>query len=98
MAKLDRLSRDVEFIAQLQKSADNFVCADMPAANTLMISLLATLAQPERELISNRTKDTLEAAKKRGAKLGNPRLTNVANRDSSAAKAAHITKAADRNT
>jgi len=98
VAMLDRLSRDVEFIAQLQKSAVKFVCADMPAANTLTISLLAALAQHERELISSRTRDALQAAKNRGVKLGNPRLAKVANKDSSAARAAHIATAAERNT
>lgn len=97
VAKLDRLSRDVEFIAQLQKSAVNFVCADMPAANTLTISLLAALAQHERELISSRTKEALEAAKKRGVKLGNPKIAELVNTDTTAARATHVASAAERN-
>ena len=34
IAKLDRLSRDLEFIARLQKSSIKFVCADMPEATS----------------------------------------------------------------
>jgi len=97
VAKLDRLSRDVEFIAQLQKSTVEFVCADMPQANSLTIGLLAVLAQHERELISTRTRDALVAAKVRGVKLGNPNLQLVANTDSANARAAHIEQARKRN-
>ena len=66
IAKLDRLSRDIEFIARLQKSKVDFVCCDMPEANTLTIGMLAVMAQHERELISDRTKAGLQAAKARG--------------------------------
>jgi DNA invertase Pin-like site-specific DNA recombinase len=72
IAKLDRLSRDVEFIARLQKSGTHFVCADMPEANELTIGLLAVIAQHERQMISTRTKAALAAAKARGQRLGNP--------------------------
>jgi DNA invertase Pin-like site-specific DNA recombinase len=72
IAKLDRLSRDVEFIARLQKSGTKFVCADMPDANELTIGLLAVIAQHERQAISDRTKKALAAAKARGQRLGNP--------------------------
>jgi len=97
VAKLDRLSRDVEFIHRLQREGVDFVCADMPEANTLTIGLLAVLAQHERELISTRTKDALAAAKARGVRLGNPRLAECANTDSSAARRAHIAIATERN-
>jgi DNA invertase Pin-like site-specific DNA recombinase len=69
---LDRLSRDIEFIAKLQKSSTKFVCADMPEANELTIGLLAVVAQHERQAISARTKAALAAAKARGTRLGNP--------------------------
>lgn len=72
IAKLDRLSRNVGFIFQLRDSGVDFVCCDMPTANTLTIGMLATLAQYERELISERTKSALAAKKARGQKLGNP--------------------------
>lgn len=74
IAKLDRLSRDIAFIANLQKSKVEFLCVDMPEANTLTIGMMAVLAQYEREMISERTKAGLAAAKRRGVKLGNPNL------------------------
>ena len=70
VAKLDRLSRDLGFIANLQKSNVEFVCADMPEANSLTISLLGCLAQWERDQIAKRTKLALAEKKKQGIKLG----------------------------
>ena len=72
IAKLDRLSRNVAFIAALQESGVKFVCADMPEANELTVHLLAAMAQHERKMISERTRAALAAAKRRGTKLGNP--------------------------
>jgi DNA invertase Pin-like site-specific DNA recombinase len=73
IAKLDRLSRNASFILALRDSGVDFVCCDMPDANTLTVGLFAVLAQHERETISKRTKDALAAKKARGAQLGNPR-------------------------
>lgn len=72
IAKLDRLSRRVSFIAQLQESGVKFVCCDMPEANEMTVHLFAAIAQHERNAISERTKAALAAAKRRGTKLGNP--------------------------
>jgi DNA invertase Pin-like site-specific DNA recombinase len=66
IAKLDRLSRDVEFIFHLRNTGVDFVAVDLPEANTLTISLMAAMAQHERELISSRTKAALDAKKARG--------------------------------
>lgn len=74
IAKLDRLSRKVSFVASLMDSGVRFVAVDNPSANELTINILAAVAQEERRLISQRTKAALAAAKKRGALLGNPRL------------------------
>jgi DNA invertase Pin-like site-specific DNA recombinase len=72
VAKLDRLSRNVAFLAALQESGAPFVAADMPEANELTIHIMAAVAQAERKAISRRTKDALAAAKARGVRLGNP--------------------------
>ena len=71
IAKLDRLSRKLAFIAALQDSGAKFVAADMPEANETMIQFMAVIAQHERKMISARTKAALAAAKARGQRLGN---------------------------
>ena len=73
IARLDRLARNVALIANLMNSDVEFVAEDMPHANRLTIHILAAVAEPERELISQRTKAAMAAAKARGIKLGNPR-------------------------
>src|SRR6516162_418624 len=72
IAKLDRLSRNLAFIATLMESGVEFIAADMPFANKLTIHILAAVAEHEREAISERTKAALAAAKARGTRLGNP--------------------------
>ncbi|MVM42326.1 resolvase [Spirosoma sp. HMF3257] len=72
IAKLDRLSRNASFIFALRDSGVNFQCVDIPEANTLTIGIFATLAQHERELISQRTKAALDAKRAQGVKLGKP--------------------------
>lgn len=72
VAKLDRLSRDLAFLANLQKAGVRFIAADMPEANELTIHVMAALAQHERKMISERTKRALAAAKRKGVVLGNP--------------------------
>lgn len=71
IAKLDRLSRNAIFILTLKDSGVNFICADMPQANTLTIGIMAVMAQHEREIISSRTKAALQAKKARAGKIHN---------------------------
>lgn len=72
IAKLDRLSRNVSFIFQLRDSGVDFICCDIPNANTMTIGVYALVAQQERELISKRTKDALQVKKSQGFQLGTP--------------------------
>jgi DNA invertase Pin-like site-specific DNA recombinase len=72
IAKLDRLSRNAAFLLALQDSGARFIAADMPDANELTVGIMALVAQQERQAISKRTKEALQAARQRGQKLGNP--------------------------
>jgi DNA invertase Pin-like site-specific DNA recombinase len=84
VAKLDRLSRDVAFIAGLMAQRVPFIVAELGAdADPFMLHIYAALAEKERRMISTRTKDALKAASARGVKLGNQKQA-----DANAAKAA----------
>lgn len=72
IAKLDRLSRNLNFITSLQQSGIEFTACDMPQANRFTINVIAAVAQHEREMTSQRTIVALAAAKARGKVLGNP--------------------------
>ena len=96
IAKLDRLSRNLAFIAALMDSGVEFVAVDNPHANKLTVHILAAVAQHEREMIAQRTKDALAAAKARGTVLGNPHLAaaravaHTAQREAADAFAANV--------
>src|SRR5215813_5316451 len=87
IAKLDRLSRNLAFIATLMDSGVEFVAVDNPHANKLTVHILAAVAQHEREQISKRTRDALAAAKRRGKRLGNPDIAEISKRGRAALKA-----------
>src|SRR4029077_1223480 len=73
VAKLDRLGRDVAFIAGLMVNRVPFIVTELGIdTDPFMLHIYAALAQKERALISARTKAALKAAKARGVKLGNP--------------------------
>ena len=79
VAKLDRLSRDVAYIAGLMKHGVPFIVAELGAdADPFMLHLYAALAEKERRMISARTKDALAAAKARGVKLGGTNAKSIA--------------------
>jgi DNA invertase Pin-like site-specific DNA recombinase len=73
IAKLDRLARNVAFVANLMEANCDFVCCDNQNANRLTIHILAAVAEDEARRISDRTKVALQAAKDRGQLLGSAR-------------------------
>jgi DNA invertase Pin-like site-specific DNA recombinase len=87
IAKLDRLARNVHFVSGLLESGVEFVAADMPEANKVMIQIYSVMAEFERDQISARTKAALAAAKARGVRLGVVGRENL-NRNAQARKAA----------
>ena len=73
VAKLDRLSRDVAFIAGLMAQRVPFIVAELGSdADPFMLHLYAALAEKERRQISERTRAALASRKLQGIKLGNP--------------------------
>lgn len=91
IAKLDRLARNVAFIANLMDSKVEFIAVDFPTANRLTLHILAAVAEHERTMISDRTKAALAVRKAQGVKMGN--RTNLA--EAQAKGAAVIKRDAD---
>ena len=72
VAKLDRLSRNVAFVSKLLESDVEIKFCDFPEANKLVLHIIASIAEYEAQLISSRTKQSLQAKKSRGFALGKP--------------------------
>jgi DNA invertase Pin-like site-specific DNA recombinase len=77
IAKLDRLARNAAFLLNLRDSGVDFIAVDMPHADKFTVGIMALVAEKERDMISQRTRDGLAAARRRGIKLGNPRPTQA---------------------
>lgn len=77
IAKLDRLARNVHFVSGLLEAGVDFMAADMPSANKVMIQMHAVMSEWERDQISARTKAALAAAKARGVVLGRTGPANL---------------------
>ncbi|MEI8698155.1 recombinase family protein [Mesorhizobium sp. ISC15] len=91
IARLDRFSRRVSFIATMMEKGVQLVVAEMPHATDFQLHIFAALAQEERRLISERTRAALAQAKRRGTILGrNGTVLAEANRQSAIAFANHI--------
>jgi DNA invertase Pin-like site-specific DNA recombinase len=92
IAKLDRLARNTKFLLTLLDSGVNVLFCDLPqvqgAMGRFLVTQMASVAELEAGLISERTKAALKAAKARGTKLGNPRLGEARERAKAALKAA----------
>ena len=78
VARLDRLSRDVAYIASLMAQRVLFIVAELgDDVDPFLLHIYAALAEKERKLGGERTKAALAQAKLRGVKLGNPRLAEA---------------------
>ena len=78
VAKLDRLSRNVAFTSKLLESDVEIVFCDFPQANRLILHIISSIAEYEANLISQRTRQSLQAKRARGMKLG--RSENLMNK------------------
>ena len=88
IAKLDRFSRKVSFIASIMEQGIGLVVAEMPNATDFQLHIFAALAQEERRLISERTRNALAEAKKRGVLLGkNAKVLAIRHRDEADSRA-----------
>ncbi|MDI3308138.1 MAG: recombinase family protein [Acetobacteraceae bacterium] len=84
VAKVDRLSRNLPFLRSLIDGSVDVAFCDLPhippgAAGRFLLSQMALVAEFERDMISERTKAALAAAKARGVKLGGDRGYRPAN-------------------
>jgi DNA invertase Pin-like site-specific DNA recombinase len=97
IAKLDRLARNVAFIANLLESGVEVTAADMPEANRFVLHIMAAVAEQEGRAISERTKAALAAAKARGVKLGwsNPERASEQRQAAKKGAAVRMVKADD---
>jgi DNA invertase Pin-like site-specific DNA recombinase len=88
VAKLDRLSRDVAFIAGLMAQRVPFIVTELGVdADPFMLHIYAAVAEKERRMIAERTKLALGAAKARGVKLGGLNAKGIKNRDAAKERA-----------
>lgn len=90
IAKLDRLARNVHFVSGLIETGVDFVAADMPHANKVMIQMHAVMSEWERDQISERTRAALAAAKARGVVLGATGPQNLQWRNGQRQHEAHV--------
>jgi len=93
VSKLCRLGRDVHFISGLMSKRVPFIVAELgPNVDPFMLHVYAAVAEQERSLIASRTRDALQAAKRRGAKLG--RTGRVRAKENKAAAQKHASSLA----
>ena len=78
IAEAQAPTRNVHFITGLIESGTDFVAADMPNANKVMLQMHAVMSEWERDQISARTKAALAQARARGVVLGAAGAHNLA--------------------
>lgn len=79
VSSLDRLARNVYFVAKLLEDKTPIKIANMPTADPFTIHIMAAVAEKETRDISQRTKAALRAKKDRGETVGNVRSLRTAN-------------------
>jgi DNA invertase Pin-like site-specific DNA recombinase len=73
VAKLDRLSLDIETIFKIKKKlGDLLKCCDLPTTDRLTLSIYVGIVKRQKELYSVKTKAAFQARKAEGATFGNP--------------------------
>jgi DNA invertase Pin-like site-specific DNA recombinase len=82
VAKLDRLARNARFLSELVDGDVDVVFCNLPdlppgAVGRFMVQVMASIAELESGMISDRTKGALQAAKARGIKLGGDRGATI---------------------
>lgn len=80
VAKLDRLARSAHFLGSILASGVDVLFCDLPnippgPTGKFMVQMMASIAELEAGMISERTKAALQAAKQRGTQLGGFRGT-----------------------
>jgi DNA invertase Pin-like site-specific DNA recombinase len=89
VSKLDRLSRDVHFISGLMVHRVPFIVAALgPDCDPFMLHIYAAVAEKERAMISQRTREALAVKKAQGVKLGNPKAAVASAKGVAMSKAA----------
>lgn len=88
VAKVDRLTRDLEDGAHICKNYSVEFC-DHPHMTSLEQGIFFGMAQQERQFISQRTKQALQALKEKGVKLGRPGATWTMEQTMNSAKVRH---------
>lgn len=100
VSKVDRLTRSVAFLSRLLEAGVDVRFADLPqiegATGRFLLQQMVAVAELEAGMISARTKAALQAAKKRGQKLGGDRGVRPSNKVRSSATAALVKRSAQR--
>ncbi|ACH40003.1 resolvase-like serine recombinase [Citrifermentans bemidjiense Bem] len=83
IAKLDRLARNVRFIATLMEENPDFIALDFPESQPVILHVMASFAEHEARVIAARTSAAIQARLKdpdyrnsKGARWGNPQCLN----------------------
>ena len=97
VANVSRLTRSVAFLSKLLESEVEIRFVDLPkiegATGKIMLQQMASVAELEADMIGERTKKALAAAKARGVKLGGFRGRAGTAEDTARARKAHTAKA-----